>query len=87
MVTYRVVIGGGGGGVCLGKWSFIKGKNLYSNMGAYFGDNMGSYCNSSHLHCRAARITLFSFIARGFKGMLFQESFLNFGCILECILI
>ena len=56
-------------------------------MGAYFGDNMGSYCNSSRLRCRAARVTLFSFIARGFKGMLFQESFLNFGCILECILI
>ena len=47
-------------------------------MGAYFGDNMGSYCNSSRLRCRAARITLFSFIARGFKGMLFQESFFKF---------
>ena len=48
---------------------------------------VGRYCNTSRLHCRVVYITLFSFIARGFEGMRFQENFKDFRCILKCILI
>ena len=33
MVTYPIVIRGGGGGLYLNKWSFMKGKNPCSKMG------------------------------------------------------
>ena len=62
----------GGGGV---PKRIIKGKNPCSNMGDKF-DIMGRCCNTctSRLRCRAVRITLFNFIARGFEGMLFREN-------------
>ena len=87
-MAYHIVIGGGGGGggVCLNEWSFMKGKNPCSNIGVYFLGILGRYCNTSRLHCRAVCRTMFSFIARGFEGMLFQENFKDFGGILECIL-
>ena len=53
----------------------IKGKNPCSNMGDNF-EIMGRNCNTSLL-CRAVRITLFNFIARGFEGMLFRENFMQ----------
>ena len=56
-------------------------------IGALFFEVLGRYCNTSRLHCRTVYITLFSFIGRGFEGMLFQENVKDFGCILECILI
>ena len=43
---------------------------------------LGRYCNTSHLRCRAVSITVFSFIARGFEGILFQENCKDFGCFL-----
>ena len=65
MVTYPIVIGGGGG------------TNLCSNSGGgIFLDN-GRYCNTSRLRYRSydAYTALFNFIARGFEGMLFREFF------------
>ena len=45
--------------------------------GGIFFEILKSYSTSYRLRCRAVRITLFSFIARGFEGrsMLFQENF------------
>ena len=73
VITYPIVIGGGGG---VHKY-IIKGKNPCSNMGGNF-EIMGRNCNTSRLLCRAVRgITLFNFIAIGFEGVLFRENFMQ----------
>ena len=41
--------------------------------GGIFFKILGRYCMAIALSC--VRITIFSFIARGFEGMLFQENF------------
>ena len=41
----------------------------------YIFEILGRYCNTSQLYRRAVSITMFSFIDRGFEGILFQKNF------------